>query len=277
MLGQTSYYYSLLTKYVSVFGAIFNDVFITRFDSNGYKIADIKVPISYSVKEKMLLRVIGDPEINRQLSELLPRMSFELIGVEYDGERKLNSIGRKVVKDTNNLNVAQYQFNDVPYNLQMNLYVYTQNIDDGNQIIEQILPFFTPDFTSNVELIGPPMNQEFKIPIVLNNVQMQDTYDGEFKNRQVLLWTLSFTIRARLFGPVYTSPLIKFANVNLYADSSSGPIINTSVSQAESVQTIPTLTANGQPTSNVQMSIPVLMVPIDSNWGYSTNLQLFGV
>lgn len=270
MFGRNSYYWQSLTKYVTVFGAIFQDVYITRFDVNGFKIGDIKCPIQYSTKESMLVRVIGDPEIDKQAAEILPRMSFELDSINYDGERKLGSLGRNVVKNPADPNSALTQYNPVPYNIHMKLYVYTKNIDDGNQLIEQIVPFFTPDWTVGIQLI-PTLNQIFDTPIVLNFVNRQDQFNDDFKTRRVLLWELDFTIKGYLFGPVYTKKLIKFVTSNFRVGNGQVDITQgNNFGVIETVVVTPGLTANGMPTSNSSLSIPVAQIFLDSNFGYVT-------
>lgn len=264
MLGKQSFDWKVITKYITVFGAIFSNMSIKRYDVNGNVIGDIMVPIQYAPKEKMLTRALGDPEISRQFSELLPRMSFEIKSIEYDGSRKLNPTQRYSVLNTTNSNQVTYQYNPVPYNINVLLYVYAKNVDDANQIIEQILPFFTPDWTANIQLI-PSMNQEFKTPIVLQNVDLNDLYDGEFKDRRVLLWTLTFQIKGYIFGATYQAPVIKFSTTNVRV----GNTINNQIDQT--ITTTPGLDANGNPTSNAAVSIPVSQIFANSDWGFVIN------
>lgn len=227
----------------------------------------------------MLTRAQEDPEIARQFAALLPRLSFELSSLEYDGDRKLNSVQRIVFKDPASTNDVQYQYNAVPYNLLMKLYVYAKNVDDGNQIMEQILPFFTPDWTANIQLI--PGLEEFKTPIILDSIELNDLYDGKFEERRVLVWTLNFKVKGLIFGPIYKSPIIKFAITNVRVDGSSS---NTSTANSVAANTVgldqtitltPGLTANGQPTSNAALSVNVMTIAIDSNWGFVTNAVSF--
>ena len=165
-----------MRKYVILFGTLFNDIHITRTNSAGVTVDLLKVPLSYAAKEKMLARLENDPEIQRQTAILLPRMSFEMTGLSYDQSRKLNTLGRIAVKDATNANKLKYQYNPVPYNFDFKLSVYVKNAEDGTKIIEQILPFFTPDWTATVNLI-PEMNVHMDIPIILNNVSVEDSYE----------------------------------------------------------------------------------------------------
>ena len=146
----------------------------------------------------MLTRVTTDPNIDRQTAIILPVISFEMMGLRYDGSRKLPTINRFAVQDPVNKNNLTYEYNPVPYNIDMKLYVYVKNNEDGTKIIEQILPFFTPDWTLKVIMI-PEMNLEMNVPIVLNNVSFEDNYDGDFKDRRAIIWTLDFTIKGYFY------------------------------------------------------------------------------
>jgi hypothetical protein len=266
------FYFSTIRKYVSLFGTLFNNIRITRTDADG-KITDlIRVPITYGPKEKMLARVTQDPNIDKQAAMQLPVMSFEMVGFEYDGKRKLTNVGKVFVADPANPNIIKYQYNPVPYNIGFKLSVYVKNAEDGSKIIEQILPYFTPDWTTTIFLI-PEMNVTMDIPIIMNNIQMQDTYDGDFKDRRALIWTLDFTLKGYFYGPVKTSKVIKFANTEFFVPS--GPISSavgvTSPSAHISIQ--PGLQSNGAPTSNSALSIPVADIIATDNFGFVTDIK----
>jgi hypothetical protein len=273
MLGQT-FYFSTIRKYVIVFGTLFNDVRISRHDANNNLVDFIKVPLSYAPKEKMLARLENDPNIDRPFSTLLPRMSFEISGIEYDGDRKLHTVGRVVVKDTNS-NKSKSQYNPVPYNINFTLYVYAKNAEDGTKIVEQILPFFTPDWTPTVNLI-PEMNVKMDIPVVLNNISIEDTYEGDFKTRRAIIWTLNFTLKGYIYGPIKTSSVIKFANTTFYIASTPDGQIQSAVGNTNPSVRItvrPGLTANGTPTSNVELSVPLSEIEADDDFGFIINTE----
>ena len=242
-----------------LFGTIFNDINITREDALGNIIDSIKVPLSYAPKDKMLARVNQDPSLTQEAAITLPRMSFEYHEYQYDGDRKLNTLGRNV-KRSDDVNKFFYQYNAVPVNLSFSLYVYVKNAEDGTKIIEQIVPYFRPDWTAKVNLI-PDLNFALDIPIILNSCQSQDVYDGSFLTRRALIWTLNFTLKGYLFGPIKKAPIIKFAEQNLRVgvpgDSSS--IIDQTI-------VTPGLLANGEPTSNASASISPLLIDIDDDW-----------
>jgi hypothetical protein len=270
MFGQ-QFYFQTIRKYVSLFGALFDDIIIERTDKNGHTSAIIKVPITYAPKEKMLARLQQDPNIDRPTATLtMPFMSFEMTDVRYDSDRKLKTIQRTANQLTSDRSSLQYQYNPVPYNFGFRLYIMVKNIEDGTKIVEQILPYFTPDFTVTVELI-PSMNELKDIPIVLHSIDQQDNYSGNFTERQSLIWTLEFVLKGYLYGPIKTTPIIKYAIVNYYTPEAPDGSLQDAIGVANAVsQTIdqPGLTANGQPTSNVAASIPVSQIQVTDDYGY---------
>lgn len=271
MFGHGVFYFSTLRKMVIYFGTIFNDMRITRTNADGDVVATLKIPLSYAPKDKMLARVDADPEITRQTSIYLPRMSFEMTGLAYDGARKLNTVSRQVVKDNSNANKLKAQYNPVPYNFDFNLYVYVKNAEDGTKIIEQILPFFTPDWTATVNLI-PEMNIAMDIPIILNSISMEDTYDGSFEERRAIIWTLNFTVKGWIYGPIVSKPIIKIANTQFFVPS-GGSQANVAASVGETdvigrITVKPGLDANGNPTSNANTTINYSSIEVDDDFGY---------
>jgi hypothetical protein len=231
----------------------------------------MKVPITYSAKDKMLARIQQDPNIDRPTATIpLPLMTFELTSTTYDGDRKLPTINRSATKNANNSNIVNYQYNPVPYNFGFRLNILVKNAEDGTKIVEQILPFFTPDFTVTVQLI-PQMNELKDIPVILNSISHEDTYSGDLKERQTLTWTLDFTLKGYLYGPIKTSKIIKYANVYFYTPSVPDGQLVAAVGNTANVSYIhiqPGLTANGMPTSNAALSIPVADINITDDFGY---------
>jgi hypothetical protein len=274
MFGS-NYYFSTIRKYVTLFGTLFDDINITRTNSAGKTTQIIKVPITYGPKDKMLARVTEDPNIDRQTAIQLPVMSFEMTDFSYDGSRKLESVGRSVVQNPNNNGQLYYQYNPVPYDIGFSLYVYVKNAEDGSKIVEQILPYFTPDWTVKAELI-PQMNQYVNIPVILDKVSIEDVYEGNFKDRRALVWVLNFTLKGYIYGPVKNSTVIKFANTEFYIPNVADGQLSTAVGNTPHasvlVQNVPGLTANGQPTSNSAQSIPVSSITANSNYGFVTTI-----
>ena len=270
MFFQT-YYHSIIRKYVTLFGTLFDSISITRTNHSGQMTELIKVPITYSPKEKMLARLNSDPNIDRQTATpTLPLMAFEMTDITYDADRKLNTVNKVVVSQANNSNIMKYQYNPVPYNIGFKLHIMVKNAEDGTKIIEQILPYFTPDWTTTVQLI-PEMEITQEIPIVLNTVAQEDVYEGQFTERRSLTWTLDFTLKGFIYGPVKTGAIIKFANSVFYTPSVADGSLQNAVgntSPAAFLQTQPGLTSNGQPTANSSASIDPNLITATSDFGY---------
>lgn len=276
------FYFSLIRKYTILCGTLFNNIHITRNDKDGNQSALLRVPIMYAPKDKMLARVIQDPGLDRPSATApLPLISFELGKMSYDGSRKLNTVGQVVVKDPENPNVMKQQYNPVPYNIDFKVYIYAKNTEDGTKIIEQILPYFTPDWTTTVELI-PEMNISMDVPIILNNIGYEDTYAGDFTDRRAIIWSLDLTLKGYLYGPVKKSGIIKFINTNYFTPTVADGKLSTAVGAtpiAEKVTIQPGLTANGEPinyygqyTTNLG-TLPYTEIDADDNFGHITMVQ----
>lgn len=197
----------------------------------------------------MMARIDQDPDIQRQASVILPIISFELVGLSYDKSRKLNTIQKTVVNSTN-ASKFNYVYSPVPYDLDFKVYIYVKNAEDGTKIIEQILPFFTPDWTIGVKLLKN-IPFEMNIPVILKNIFSTDTYDGEFTNRRMIVWELDLSVKGYLFGPVKQAYSIQFIDNNVIIGDPS-----TSNTIVASISVQPGLTSNGTPTSNSSISIP---------------------
>lgn len=273
----TPFYFSLIRKYVILVGTLFNNIKITRTDSSGNVTSLLKVPITYGPKDKMLARVIQDPSIDRPSATIpLPAISFEMGAMKYDGARKLNTIGRIAAKDADNASKLKYQYNPVPYNIQFKVFIYAKNAEDGTKIIEQILPYFTPDWTSTVNLI-PEMNVNMDIPVVLNNIGYSDNYDKNFVDRRAIVWELDLMLKGYLYGPVRKSNIIKFVNTNFYVPTNeyiADAVGNTALAEKMTIQ--PGLDANaspinyfGGPNSDTG-TIAYSLIEPDDNYGYIT-------
>ena len=222
MFGK-QFYHESLRKVVVAFGTIFNNIVIHRTNSDGDVIQKIKVPLAYSPKEKFLVRLEQQPNLDqREMAITLPRMGFEISGIGYDSSRKLQRIGKFKNVNTSDAGKMYYQYNPVPYNISFNLYSFTATAEDGLQIIEKLLPYFQPDYTVTINAI-PEMGIKRDVPITLNSVNYEDTYDGAFTTRRAVNYTLSFTAKTYLYGPVYSKSVIKETQTDLYTDTSGGP------------------------------------------------------
>lgn len=271
MFSSTPFYFSTIRKYIILFGTLFNGIYISRTDKDGNTTFIERVPITYGPKDKMLTRVIQDPNIDRPTATYpLPMMAFEMTGFNYDGSRKLQTINRIAVVDPDNADKNKYQYMPVPYNIGFQLNILVKNAEDGNKIVEQILPYFTPDWTTTVHLI-PEMNVTMDIPVVLNDVKLDDVYEGDFRERRSLVWTLDFTLKGYVYGPVKKAKVIKFANTEFFVIKDAAAA-NTSNPVASYVQIQPGLTANGEPTSNSSLSIPVADIIATDDFGYVTTI-----
>ena len=214
MLGIT-YYHQTIRKYVEVFGTLFNDINIVRKNSSGVITEQIKVPIAYEAKDKMLLHIRKMSTTDASVQTTLPRMGFVMNGISYDGVRKLNPLGRVVSANTAaGTSTLMRQFNPVPYNFNFGLTAAVENSEDGAQIFEQIVPFFTPEFNVNVNLI-PEMDISPDIAIVLNDVGVEDSYEGEFSLKREIIWSFTFMLKGYIYPDIKTGSVIKKVIVNL--------------------------------------------------------------
>lgn len=273
---RSTFYHKSIKKYVTYFGTLFNDIYINRYDSNNEAVQSIKVPIFYGPKDKALARLNSDPDLDRPYATILPRMSFEITGMQYAAERKLNTTGRVYgVGISTEKDKTKYMFNPVPYDITFNLNIMVKNAEDGAQIVEQILPFFTPDWTATLNMV-PEMDYSVDVPLVLNSVTLQDTYEGSFVERRVLTYTLTFVMKAMIFGPVKKAKVIKFVQGTITPLAVSANI-STNVGSNSATTTIsitPGVAANGSPTTNSSISVSYANVSLDDDFGFivgSTN------
>ena len=221
MLG-TTYYHETIRKYVAVFGTLFNDINIQRKNSSGVVTEQIKVPIAYEAKDKMLLRVRRGSKADESVGISLPRMGFDLNAIVYDPTRKLNTLGQTyAANNATNSTTLLKQYNPVPYNFDFTLSAMVDNSEDGAQIFEQIVPFFTPEFTVSVNLV-PSMNIKPDITIIMNDVSIEDSYEGELVVRREIIWTLNFMLKGYIYPDVKSGSVTKSVIVNLRLPAEAG-------------------------------------------------------
>jgi len=217
MLGQY-FYHESIRKTIVAFGSLFNDVFIIRKNAADKEVQTLKVPLAYGPKQKFLVRLVGDPNLDQKVAITLPRIGFELTGIDYDPTRKLNRIiKQKKVANTTTGKTMNIQYAPVPYNLSFEMFVMTKNSDDGIQIVEQILPFFQPEYAVTIKEV-PEMDVVRDVPIVLTSIGYEDTYTGSFTERRAIIYTFNFVAKAYVYGPVATSQPITKAEATIYAD-----------------------------------------------------------
>ena len=216
-----NYFYNESMRRMTIgFGQIFNNIQIKRKNDAGKVIQTIRVPLAYGPKEKFLVRLDQQSSLNnREFAITLPRMGFEISNITYDPTRKLTRIQKfKQVKSNKDGKVLDFNYTPVPYNISYNLFSFTASAEAGLQIIEQILPFFQPDFTVTINAI-PDLNIKRDIPIILNSVNYEDTYSGDFTTRRAVIYTLNFTAKTYLFGPSTSQKVIKTVQTDQYSDT----------------------------------------------------------
>tara|TARA_B100001175_G_scaffold314075_1_gene322757 strand:- start:269 stop:1312 length:1044 start_codon:yes stop_codon:yes gene_type:complete len=214
MLGQY-YYHEILRKTVIAFGTVFNDIHIRHRNGQGQEISDLRVPLAYGPMQKFLARLEQQADLNKAVQITLPRMSFETTNIAYDATRKGGITQTFKASDGSKLRKV---FMPVPYNIGFELNILVKLNDDALQIVEQILPYFQPSFNLTIDLISV-IGEKRDIPIVLDNISFQDDYEGDFSTRRALIYTLNFTAKTYLFGPVSDSSegLIKKVQVDYHA------------------------------------------------------------
>ena len=269
MFGQ-QYYNGIIRKYVIAFGNLFNDIIVQRKNSAGVRVQSIAVPLAYGPKEKFLVRLRQDPNLLGQTAITLPRMGFEITNMVYNPGRKLSSTLKNVALNTGDYNRVKSQFIPVPYDFTFSLAVFCKNADDGAQIIEQIIPYFRPEFTMNIRLV-PELNIVVDTPVILQDVTIEDTYEGDFDSRRALVYTLNFILKGYLYGPTSTTGVIKRAQVFFYkdTDANAGKIERMTISAAQH--------ANGAPMtvpSNTQSSVTLQNIAANSDYGFAQDIDI---
>ena len=217
------FYHKQIRNTVIAFGTIFNNINIKRLDSSGNPLQNIKVPLSYSPKEKFIARLDQQQDLTGDDSSVaitLPRMAFDITGYSYDSSRKLNK-NQRIGKVTTNADTSKLntQYSPVPYNVSFELNIFTATSDDGLQIIEQILPYFQPDYTVTMIQDSTYMDTKRDIPFVLESVNYDDSYTGTLTSLRRITYSLSFTAKIYLYGPISTTAIIKKVSADLYTNT----------------------------------------------------------
>ena len=210
------FYNEIFRKTIISFGTLFNDITIKQENST------VKVPLAYGPTQKFLARLEESPDLNKRTSLTLPRMSFEFTGLTYDSARKVTTTQQFTVKDNTTGKNTNKAYMPVPYSMQFELSIMSKLNDDALQIVEQILPYFQPQYNLTVNLLST-MKEKRDIPVILESVTMDDQYEGNFTSRRVLLYTLRFSAKTYLFGPVTsaTKDIIKKVGVKYMAGGST--------------------------------------------------------
>ena len=215
------FYNEGLRKLTIAFGQLFNNIVLQNTSSTGAVTKRIRVPLAYAPKEKFLVRLEQQANLqdDREFAITLPRLGFEITGLAYDATRKLTKMQKTVrVKSNEEGKKLNFNYTPVPYNISFSLYSFTATAENGLQIVEQILPFFQPDYTVSIKVI-PEMNLVRDVPIILNSVNYEDTYNGEFTQRRAVIYTLNFTAKTYIYGPMSNQGIIKTVQADLGADT----------------------------------------------------------
>ena len=216
------FYNEGMRKIIIAFGQLFNNIVIQSTSSTGAVTKRLKVPLAYAPKEKFLVRLDSKPDLDdRSFAITLPRLGFEISALAYDPTRKLTRVQKfRKVKSGESGEVHNFNYVPVPYNISLNLYAFTATAENGLQIVEQILPFFQPDYTITVNVL-PELNIKRDIPIILNSVAYEDSYSGDFTTRRAVIYTLNFTAKTYLFGPMSNQGVIKTVQSDIYTDTNT--------------------------------------------------------
>jgi hypothetical protein len=219
MFAGKFFYHSHIRKAIIAFGTIFNNIVVQRKNSEGEYAQSLRVPLAYSTKQKFLARIASVPTIDpANIAITLPRIGFEITGLNYNPTRKINILTKNIAvgagDDTNKL---RSQFTSTPYDMSISLYIFAKNQDDGLQIIEQILPFFNPDFCVTINDV-PEMGIKRDLQITMEGIDYEDQYEGDYAQRQSVIWTLNFKLGLNFYGPVELQGIIRTAIANTYAN-----------------------------------------------------------
>ena len=268
MLGQY-FYNEAIRKTVIGFGTLFNNIELQKKDPETGSILEVeKVPLAYGPKQKFLSRLEQNPTASagKNIAITLPRLYFELTGISYDASRKTSPIQkyRKVITD--NGDEVKSQYVPVPYNIDFELGILAKNQDDGLQILEQILPYFQPNFNITINMIAD-MDEKKDIMITLNSINYEDDWEDDYLQRRSIVWYLNFTAKSYIYGPYTQSGVIKKATVFESINTKSGPVRATSLTY--------------QPTAledlnndNVIDSLDDALLTASDDFGFSEGIEL---
>jgi len=267
MLG-TYFYHEIIRKTVISFGTLFNDVHIRHQDAAGKDISEMKVPVSYGPRQKFLARIQQQPDLNKATQISLPRMSFEVNNITYDPSRKTGVTQTFKVKDGKQVKKV---FMPVPYNLGFELNILTKLQDDSLQILEQVLPFFQPGFTLTIDLVNS-IGEKRDVPMVLDSINFSDDYEGNFETRRALIYTLNFTAKTFMFGPVAdsTDGLIRKVQLDYYTDT------NTRTASREMRYTVAAKAKKDYNEDTVIDQYDDPLIPPGDDFGFTETSTFFG-
>ncbi len=220
----TYFYHKRVRSAVSVFGSLFNNLFVLRKNSAGETISQVKVPLSYAPKRNFISRLESmnsGEQAERRVAIKLPRMSFEITSITYDNTRQLNKMNSLNKVLSGSTVSRQKIFSHTPYNINFDLNIYAKSQDDALQIVEQIFPFFTPQYTVTVKPFSNIADLTEDVPITLTSTNFSDDFEGAIEQRRTIIYTLSFEMKVNFYGPLNTSKIIREVSNNLFIMDSS--------------------------------------------------------
>jgi hypothetical protein len=251
------FYHQKVRKCVSIFGALFNNIYVIRKNSSGASVSQIKVPLSYAPKQKYLERIRENPDLDTdtKVAIKLPRMSFEITSFTYDTQRQLTKVSNFNTVGTSNTNRQKF-YSPVPYNINFQLNIYAKSQDDALQIVEQILPTFNPQYSLTIKPFATEY-PDFKedIPIIIQSVSFSDDFEGAMEQRRTIVYTLDFEMKVSFYGAINTGEIIRNSIVDLYLQNvglSDSDVAN------ERINTVP------DPLSTIGLA--------DSDYGFTTTI-----
>lgn len=206
-------YNRIIRKLVVGFGNLFNEIQLVRYNPDMTEAERFLIPIAYATKERYVMRLEEDLNLDKKVQVTLPRLSFEMVGMNYDANRKQNTNIRNYAQTATGISG---QWNPVPYDFDFKLYLYVRNIEDATQVLEHVLPFFTPDYTMKLNLI-PEMGVIKEIPVIFKDAEHEILYEGD-RNQEtrMIIWTLNFTVKGFIYGKSSSAGLVKHSITNIY-------------------------------------------------------------
>ena len=266
MFGH-QFYHGAIRKYIIMFGNMFNDISIDRFDRQGNITQSLTVPIAYGPKEKFLARLREDPQLDREFAITLPRLSFEITNIQYSPDRSVNKMHTISSKGSGADTLAASQ-TPVPYDITVSLYGMFATNEDAIQVVEQILPFFRPEWTHSIRLVDSLPDHYIDVPTVLTSMSIQDTYESDFQTRRAIIYNFDFTIKGYMYGPVKNRGVIKRTVANLV----EGEVGDSTITR---IDLQPGLKSDGNPTSNRTESIAINRINSEDNYGFAFDNEDF--
>lgn len=267
------FYHKTLVNCTKVFGTLFNDISIKRYTKAGKAKKAMKVRLTYSPVDKLLERVTRDPNLNKKTAMNLPIIGFELSGMNFDTSRKNNSKNKRF--NNHDGDNTKSMFEPIPYNLNWTVHIMCDKREDGLQIIEQIIPFFNPSLNIPTKLVYDDMGEVDDVIVTLNDVSPEDDYEGSAQDREIVRWTLGFTMKMNFFHPVISeASIIKKIQTNLI--TSNDPQAKAGGDKTQ-INTTPGLTAEGKPTTKSADSVPASDIDQDDDYGFIDEFLDIGV